>query len=431
MSSPIVQAIKQICEEKGLSYESVMITIEAALAAAYRKDFGQKNQNVKVEFDPETGSMQAFDIKTVVRDYTEEELEEQKGKEDAPWSGDKDVKRVVVTADGMIDEKAQKEQEALPNETETAEPEEERFNPKTMMMISDANKIQKGVELGEELTLELEIPSAFGRMAAKTAKQVITQKLREAERKTIFEEWSDKGGTIAIGVIGRREGNLQFVDFGRAAAILPMSEQIERESYRSGERMKFYIKSVSMGSKGPAIVVSRTDPHMVEELFKLEIPEVQSGVVEIKAIAREAGGRAKIAVLSNDKNIDPIGSCIGQRGGRIQTVIAELGGEKIDVIQWDEQADKFIAAALAPAKINNVELNEEVKEANVIVAEEALSLAIGRAGQNVRLASRLTGWKINIIGEKGEVVAGSEEGQEVAVEKVEEVAEEKAEAEKN
>ena len=387
MASPIVQAIKQICEEKGLSHESVLSTVESALAAAYRKDFGTKNQNVKVEFDPETGSMRAFDVKTVVRNFTEEELEEMK-----------------VAAETPEPPKASE-----PNANTEPKEEVEKFNPKTMMMISEARGIKKDAELGEELRIELEIPHAFGRMAAQTAKQVITQKLREAERSAIFEEWSGKENTIATGVVGRREGRLQFVDFGRTSTILPMAEQIQTEVYRPGERMKFYVKSVGMGSKGPEIVVSRTDPRMVSELFRLEIPEVQSGVVEVKAVAREAGARTKLAVISKDSNIDPIGSCIGQRGGRIQTIISEIGGEKIDVVQWDEDPEKLIVGALSPAKVKKVELETEARVANVTVPEAELSLAIGRAGQNVRLASKLTGWKINILGESGEAVASSEE----------------------
>ncbi|MDO8505477.1 MAG: transcription termination factor NusA [bacterium] len=389
MASPIVQAIKQICEEKGLSHESVLSTVESALAAAYRKDFGTKNQNVKVEFDPETGSMRAFDIKIVVRDFTEEELEAMKVKEEE-----------LAKPQNVVTERT--EAEVVPSEVE-------KFNPKTMMMISEARGIKKDAELGEELRIELEIPHAFGRMAAQTAKQVITQKLREAERSAIFEEWSGKENTIATGVVGRREGRLQFVDFGRTSTILPMTEQIQTEVYRPGERMKFYVKSVGMGSKGPEIVVSRADPRMVSELFRLEIPEVQSGVVEIKAAAREAGARTKLAVSSNDPNIDPIGSCIGQRGGRIQTIIAEIGGEKIDVVQWSEDPEKLIVGALSPAKVTKVVLENEARVANVAVPEAELSLAIGRAGQNVRLASKLTGWKINILGEKGEQVATSEE----------------------
>ena len=404
MASPIVQAIKQICEEKGLGYESVVTTIEAALAAAYRKDFGQKNQNTKVEFDPETGSMRAFDVKIVVRYFSEEELEAMKAKEGEGEAHRSGVPQQLTPSPPPSPTEG--EGEIVKAEVVV---EEEKFNPKTMMMITEARAVKKTVEFGEELRIELEIPHAFGRMAAQTAKQVITQKLREAERQTIFEEWAGKEGTIATGNVGRREGRLQFVDFGRTSTLLPLGEQIERESYRPGERMKFYVKSVSMGSKGPEIIVSRASPEMVRELFRVEIPEVASGVVEVKSVAREAGGRTKLAVSSNDPNLDPIGSCIGQRGGRIQTIIAEIGGEKIDVIQWDENVEKYISGALAPAKTKSVVLNEGAMIASVTVPDAELSLAIGRAGQNVRLASKLTGWKINIVGEKGEQVASSEE----------------------
>lgn len=419
MASPIVQAIKQICEEKGLSHESVLTTIESALAAAYRKDFGTKNQNIKVEFDPETGAMRAFDVKMVVRDFTEEELDKMKeagegrlGSVDSAIQGSSSASLQTLpklphpTAEPPPSSSGEEGKEGIVEE-------KEKFNPKTMLMIAEAQKIKAGVELGEELRIELTIPHAFGRMAAQTAKQVITQKLREAERQTVFDEWSGKGGTIVAGVIGRREGRLQFVDFGRTSTIMPTGEQIETETYRPGERMKFYVKSVAMGSRGPEIVVSRAAEQMVAELFRLEIPEVQSGVVEVKAVAREPGARTKIAVFSNDPNIDPIGSCIGQRGGRIQTIIGEIGGEKIDVIQWSEDVSSFIAAALSPAKVKKVELNEEAHTANVTVPETELSLAIGRAGQNVRLASRLTAWRVNILGEGGQAVASSEEGESV------------------
>ena len=405
MPSPIVQAIKQICEEKGLAYEAVLSTVEAALAAAYRKDFGKKNQNVKVEFDPETGVMRAFDIKTVVRDFTEEELEAQK---EAVKVAD-ESRAVYVAEVTKVSEVAKESSDASGSSDLPVTPEVERFNPKTMLMISEARQIKPNAEIGEELKIELEIPHAFGRMAAQTAKQVITQKLREAERQTIFEEWKGKEGTIAVGLIGRREGRLQFVDFGRTSALLLPQEQLENESYRTGERLKFYVKSVAMGSKGPEIIVSRAHPEMVRALFRLEIPEAQSGVVEIKEGAREPGARTKVAVISNDPNIDPIGSCIGQRGGRIQTIIAEIGGEKIDVIEWSNDPEKFIINALSPAKVAKVELNADEKSAKVSVPAEELSLAIGRAGQNVRLASKLTGWKINILGAGGKQVASSEE----------------------
>ncbi len=369
MASPIAQAIKQICEEKNLSEELVMGAIESALAAAYRKDFGNKNQNIKIEFDPETGSMRAFDVKVVTEDMvlpTEEELAAIAAAPPAP----------TVAADGSVI------------------PEELKFNPKTMIMLTEARTMKPNAEIAEELRIELEIPAAFGRMAAMTAKQVITQNLREAERQTVFNEYKDRQGTIVTAVVGRREGNLVFVDLGRANALLPEKEQIASEQYRPGARMKFFVNSVGMGHRGPEVIVSRAAADMVKELFRLEIPEVQSGMVEIKAVARDAGARSKIAVVSHNENIDPIGSCIGQRGTRIQTIITELGGEKIDVVEWKEDAMEFIKHALSPAKVKTVTLHEAERVATISVDQDQLSLAIGKAGQNIRLASRLTGWKI-------------------------------------
>jgi N utilization substance protein A len=263
-------------------------------------------------------------------------------------------------------------------------------------MIKDAKKMKKGVEIGEEIRTKLEVPAAFGRMAAQTAKQVIIQKLREAERNKLFNEFKDREGELINATVQRREGRLVLIDLGRATAVMPPDEQIPTERYAPGDRIKVFVTEVRMTTKGPEVVVSRTHPEIVKRLFGLEIPEVASGVVKIHAIAREAGSRSKVAVSSSQENVDPIGSCIGQRGTRIQTVIAELGGEKIDIIQFDEDPMKFIMNALSPAKVTDLMLNEATRTADVIVPEDQLSLAIGRGGQNVRLASRLTNWKINI-----------------------------------
>lgn len=399
MSSPIVQAIRQVCEEKGLTYESVMVTIEAAMAAAFRKDFGEKNQNVKVEFDPESGSMRVFDVKTVVEDISPEELEKLWEEPAQNFS----TKNIIV-------EKI-KDQKNLGGLENTArldlpvtdgnlggEPEKPRFNPKTMLMISEARKTNPEAALGEELHFELEVPHAFGRMAAQTAKQVITQKLREAERQIIFDEFKGREGEVLTGTIGRREGPLVLIDLGRATAIMPPGEQVDNEIYKPGARLKIYLIAVNLTTKGPELVVSRRHPEMVKKIFSLEIPEIQNGTVEIKNVAREAGSRTKIAVFSSVANIDPIGACIGQRGSRIQTIIGELGGEKIDVIKWEEDQGRFISNALSPAKVLSIDLNESEKTANVKVDPTQLSLAIGRGGQNVRLASALTGWRIRIEG---------------------------------
>lgn len=405
MSSPIVQAIRQICDEKGLTYESVLDTIQAALAAAYRKDFGEKNQNIQVEFNPETGEMKAFDVKTIVEDA---DLEEETKK----W------------------EELKAEHEAKVKEAvEKGEPEPEmemfkRFNPKTEWMISEAKTEYPEAKLGEVIRRPLEIPAAFGRMAAQTAKQVIMQKLREAERELIFGEFKGREGELVVGTVGRREGPFVLIDLGKATAILPPEDQIEQERYNAGSKTKVYVTSVQMTTRGPEIRVSRTHPEMVKKIFEMEIPEIANGLVEIKGVARESGNRSKVAVWTKADNVDPIGSCIGQRGTRIQTIIAELGGEKIDIIAYDEDLEQFISNSLSPAKVLSVELNEESKSAKVKVAPDQYSLAIGRGGQNVRLASQLTGWQIAVeqVGEeKAEVEDKAEEKTEEKKEDVEDI----------
>ena len=385
MVSPISQAIKQICEEKNLTFDSVVETIEAALAAAYRKDFGNKLQNIKVEFDPESARIRVYDVKEVVENI-DLEAEEKKREE--------------------IEKKKEQGEDVAAEEEDLA-----KFNPKTQVMISDAKDIKADAKIAEEIRVELEVPGEFGRMAAQTAKQVITQKLREAERQTIFDEFKGREGEILNAVIQRREGRVILVDLGQATGIIRPEDQIESERYRPGERIKVYLSSVEMTTKGPAILLSRTHPEVVRRLFELEIPEIAAGTVEIKAIAREAGSRSKVAVFTSQENVDPIGSCIGQRGTRIQTIIGELGGEKIDIIEWDEDAGVFIMNALSPAKVIRVELNQKEKSALATVAPDQLSLAIGKGGQNVRLAAKLTAWKINVAEEKtGKVVADSEQG---------------------
>lgn len=395
-----MQAIKQISDEKGLPYESVLETIQAALAAAYRKDFGKKNQNVKVEFDPETGNLRAFDVKTVVPDelaavYAEEEAMRKEAEE-----AGEEKKPIIL-----------RKPEERPTEPEVVESEEKelKFNPKLHISLADAGKIKPDAQLEEVITTELEVPGSFGRMAAQTAKQVITQRLREAERQTVFDEFKSKEYELLNGVVQRREGRVVLVDLGRVTGIILPDDQIMGELYAPGTRMKVYVSSVTLTQRGPEILVSRSSPEIVRKLFTLEIPEIASGTVIIKDIAREAGSRSKVAVYSTAPNVDPIGSCIGQRGTRIQTVIGELGGEKIDIIQYDEDPAKFITNALSPAKVSSAVINEETKTANVTVISDQLSLAIGRGGQNVRLAARITGWKINVMeAGKDEVAEGGE-----------------------
>lgn len=387
--STIQAAIQQICQEKNLAEEVVLHTIELALAAAFRKDFGNKMQNIITEFDPKTGKVKVFDIKTVVEYLPEEELAESLAAAEA---------EVAVKP-----AKAEMEQAFVSAEDEEAE---HKFNPRTEIQLKDAKEINKKYKIGDEIKTALEVPGDFGRMAAQTAKQVIIQKIREQERQNIYEEFKALEHQVINGAIQRREGRNILVDLGRTTAVMPLEEQVMRERYSLGNRLKFYLKSVEQTSRGPQLIVSRVSPEVVRKIFEMEIPEVANNVVEIKSIAREAGNRSKVAIYTSDENIDPIGACVGQRGTRIQTVINELNGEKVDIILWDEDPTKLISNALSPAKVLNVELKEvvaegEEKTAIVTVKEDQLSLAIGKAGQNVRLASRLAGWKIDIVSDTG------------------------------
>jgi N utilization substance protein A len=406
--SDITKAIQVLCDEKGLSYESVMEAIEFALAAAYRKDFGNKQQNIKVQFNPETGDMKAWDVKTVVEDIAE------------------DVLLAAQEELAARREKAKEEKREL-SEEETADL--VRFNPKMELMISAAKEIDKKAKLGEVMEIPLEIPHEFGRMAAQTAKQVIIQKIREAERGIMFNDFKGQEGQIVMGTIQRAEARKVLVDFGKVTGVLLSEHQNPRDHYRPGARMKFLILSVQMTVRGLEVLLSRSDVGMVREIFKQEIPEINDGLIEIKGIARDAGFRSKVAVFTADKSIDPIGSCIGQRGGRINTIIEELGGEKIDVIQYSEDAREYISHALAPAKIANVTLNEAEKIAEVHVVADQFSLAIGRNGQNVRLAADLTGWRIDVVQEGGAPAAAEPETE--TVESSEETTEAVEETEEN
>ncbi|MFA5030873.1 MAG: transcription termination factor NusA [Patescibacteria group bacterium] len=398
--APIVIAIRQISEEKNIPLESVISTIEAALAVAYRKDFGEKNQNIKVTFDMQMGTSKVFDVKTVIADDLKAEWEALKAEEEKA--------RAKAEAEGLDyakikqEEAEKKRKEEETHKTETPEGEKElRYDPKLHLTLTEAREINKEAKLGEEIVKELFPPAAYGRMAAQTAKQVIIQRLREAEREMVFREYKGKEGELINATVQRVEGRLIFVDLGHATAIMPPQEQIRDERYTPGNRIKVYIVSVNSTPKGPEIIVSRSHQEIVQKLFTLEVPEIANGAVEVKAVAREAGHRTKIAVFSSQKNIDPIGSCVGQRGSRVQTVITELGGEKIDIIEWSEDPIQFIVNALSPAKIISVKLNDEQKIATAEVKADQLSLAIGKQGQNVRLSSKLTGWKIDIVGEEG------------------------------
>jgi N utilization substance protein A len=378
-------AVMQIAEEKGISKERVLEVVEAALAAAYKKDYGKKGQVIRVVFDEVAKEANFFLVKEVVDETTREFIEE----------GVAEAEADAAALNGGESAGKKDESEETP---EISEDEDHlpRFNVERDILIDEAKKLKKGIKLGETIELPLESHDEFGRVAAQTAKQVIIQRIREAERETMFEEYKEKEGQVVNGIVQRVEGRNVFVDLGKSTGILFPSEQVEGENYRVGQHLKVYLMRVESDTKGPGLLLSRTHPEMVRHLFSLEVPEIFTGTVEIKAIAREAGLRTKIAVFSAEEGVDPIGSCVGQKGTRVQSIIDELGGEKIDIIEWKEDPQKFISAALSPAKVLSVELFDEEKRALVKVPQDQLSLAIGKRGQNVRLAAKLTGYKIDV-----------------------------------
>ena len=288
-----------------------------------------------------------------------------------------------------------------------------RFNSEHHIMIEDAKKIKKDVELNDEVVFPLEAKEDYGRIAAQTAKQVIIQRIREAERTSIIDEYGTKEGEIVSGIVQKIERGNVYVDFNRATGILPAEEQIPGEFFQRGQRVRAYLYSVEDTARGINLRLSRTHPKFIEKLFAIEAPEVESGTVEIKSIAREAGARSKIAVFSNDEHIDPVGSCVGQKGTRVNTITQELMGEKIDIIPWSEDPKQFVSNSLSPAKVLSIEIDEKEHKAVIEVADDQLSLAIGKGGQNVRLAAKLTGWRIDIKGDGKEVA--STDGEKVEV----------------
>lgn len=394
-----LQQVKRILDElqheKGISKESIIETIEMALAAAYKRDYGERGQIIRAKFDLDGGGTTFRQVKIVVDESmlkSDDEIAAE-GEVEAPVEHRKgrEVEHVepVVGADGEI--------------------RKVRFNPERHIMIDEAKKLKKGVQVGEEIEFPLEIKGNYGRIAAQTAKQVIIQRIREAERDAIWSEFKEKEGDIISGIVQRVEGRNVFVDLGRATAILPYEEQIPHERYRIGERVRALLLATERGFRGPGLYLTRSHPQFVAKLFEMEVPEISQGAVEIKSIAREAGSRTKIAVASTEEGIDPVGSLVGQKGVRVGTVISELGGEKIDIIEWSNNHEQFIAHALSPARVLSVDLNEADHVAVVLVDESQLSLAIGRSGQNVRLAAKLSGWRIDIQGKEGEVEATSED----------------------
>lgn len=357
----IHSVLAQLEEERGIPKQKIIEAIEAALATAYKKEYGKRGQIVRATFDINTGATEFLQVKVVVDDSTVVVINEG---EDAP--------------------------ELSPDD------ERVRYNPEHHILIDDARKIKKGVVLGDEIIFPLETKADYGRIAAQTAKQVIIQKIREAEKVSVMGEFGKREGDIVSGTVQRIERGNMFVDMGRAVGLLPFEEQIRGENYKPGERIRAYLFRVEESPRGIFLKLSRSHPKFLEKLFEIEAPEIANKTVEIKAIAREAGARSKLAVISHDSHIDPVGSLVGQRGVRVSTVMGELGGEKIDIIEWSNDTKKFIEDALSPAKPSKVTLNEETKTALVEVTDDQQSLAIGKGGQNVRLAAKLTGWKIDI-----------------------------------
>jgi N utilization substance protein A len=373
-------ALEQLEQEKKISHEKMIDAVEKSLAAAYQKEYGKRGQIVRCAIDLETGETRFEQVKVVVDETTVRILEE----------GEEETTPDPVVAEG---------EELLP-----------RFNEERHMFLKDARLFKKNAELGEEIVFPLDNQDDFGRIAAQTAKQVIVQKIREAERESVIGEFKDKENTIVSGIVQRVERGTAFIDLGRTTAILPFEEQIPSERLRPGERIRAYLFSIEEGFRGLSIRLSRTHPKFLIELFKNESAEIAAGTVEIVAVAREPGSRSKIAVKTNDERVDPIGACVGQRGVRVSAITEELSGEKIDVIEWSNDSRRFIATALSPAKAISIELNDEEKKAVVTVSREEQSLAIGKGGQNVRLAAKLTGWKIDIVS-GGEMIAeATEEG---------------------
>jgi len=368
----LTSAIAQIAEEKEIPAPKVLETIETALAAAYKKDYGKKGQIIKAKFDPTTGEVKFWQVKLVVDEsmlLEEEELIKAGGEEETK-----------ETAEGEGEKKV-------------------RFNPEKHIILEEAKQTNPEIKVGEELEIALPVQRDYGRIAAQTAKQVILQKIREVEREAILNEYKSREGEIISGIIQRIEGKNVLLDIGKALGALPKEEQVTGEFYRPGQRLKVYILRVEETPKGPMVFLSRAYPKLISKLFELEVPEISQGQVVIKSIAREPGSRSKIAVFSEAPGVDPIGAAVGQRGTRVMAVISELGGEKIDIIEYADEPEKFITNSLSPAKVLEVKILPPNK-AVAIVPDDQLSLAIGKDGQNVRLAAKLTGWKIDVRGQQ-------------------------------
>ena len=359
----IHSVLEQLEEERGIPKAKMLEAIELALATAYKKEYGKKGQIVRALFDQDSGKVEFFQVKIVV-----------------------DESKVI-----MDDEEAEQDLKATAEEDIKV-----RYNPEHHILLEDAKKIKRDAKIDDEIVFPLELKDNYGRIAAQTAKQVIIQKIREAEKTSVLTEYGEKDGEIVSGTVQRVERGAVFIDMGRAMGIMPYEEQIPNEHFKQGERIRAYLYAVEETPKGIMLKLSRSHPKFLAKLFEIEAPEIAQKVVEIKAIAREAGSRSKIAVHSNDPHIDPVGSLVGQRVVRLSTVRSELRDEKIDIVEWNEDPAQFIAKSLSPARIVGIELFKDDNRAVVKVADDQQSLAIGKGGQNVRLAAKLTGWKIDI-----------------------------------
>jgi len=360
-------AVAEVANERGISQQKIFEVIEEAIASAYKKEYGRKKQKIIAKLDAKNGDLKFWQVRQVVSpemllsDEDMETLKEKRAKNDE-----------IIEEDGKV-----------------------RFNSERHILIDEAKILEPAIKAGEEIMLPLESKEDFGRIAAQTAKQVILQKIKEVEKEEAFKEFKDKEGEVVSGIVQRIEPGAVFLDIGRTSAVLPRKEQIYNEQYRPGQRIKLFVLEAEQTSKGPQVLVSRIYPKLVSKLFELEVPEIGAKQLEIKSIAREPGLRSKVAVAALEDGIDPIGALVGQRGTRILAVINELAGEKIDVIEWNEKPEKFIANALSPAKVLEIRAMPKNK-AIAIIQDDQLSLAIGKEGQNVRLAAKLTGWKIDI-----------------------------------
>ncbi|PIX03177.1 transcription termination/antitermination protein NusA [bacterium (Candidatus Gribaldobacteria) CG_4_8_14_3_um_filter_42_11] len=360
-------AVAEVANERGISQQKIFEVIEEAIASAYKKEYGRKKQKIIAKLDVKNGDLKFWQVRQVVSpemllsDEDMEALKEKRAKSDE-----------IIEENGKV-----------------------RFNSERHILIDEAKILEPTIKAGEEIMLPLESKENFGRIAAQTAKQVILQKIKEVEKEEAFKEFKDKEGEVVSGIVQRIEPGAVFLDIGRTSAVLPRKEQIYNEQYRPGQRIKLFVLEAEQTSKGPQVLVSRIYPKLVSKLFELEVPEIGAKQLEIKSIAREPGLRSKVAVAALEDGIDPIGALVGQRGTRILAVINELAGEKIDVIEWNEKPEKFIANALSPAKVLEIRAMPKNK-AIAIIQDDQLSLAIGKEGQNVRLAAKLTGWKIDI-----------------------------------